>query len=172
MRPRPRTAGPSANQTAPPPDDDRYPQHDCCLYVDDGFSCYDEDCPTVDADFETLEKRFKLTRQETVDLFVGMNVEELPKGAVKLSSGTYIRSLCKKYLAKPLGEYPKYATPAASDLRKHYGDALELKEAGKAVDKELQSAYASLVGALIYVAPGTRALRLPSAKGAEGGVIE
>ena len=89
--------------------------------MDDGFSCYDDDCPTVDKDFEDLERRFKLTRQETIDLFVGMNVEERADDSVKLSSGTYIRSLCKKYLAKPLSEYPKYATPAASDLRKLYG---------------------------------------------------
>jgi len=104
-----------------------------------------------------LSERFKLTSEERVDLFVGLNITETPDGCVKLSSMAYIESMAKKYLSKPLDEYPKnWTTPSPEDLRRHYQDALDRKERGEPVDPKLQAAYASLAGALIYEAPGVR----------------
>ena len=64
--------------------------HDICLYVDDGFASADVDCPAADDDMQILHDRFKLTSQDDVDLFVGLNVSDNPDGSVELSSEAYI----------------------------------------------------------------------------------
>ena len=139
--------------------------HDICLYVDDGFASADLDCPAADSDMQILHERFKLTSQDDVDLFVGLNVSDNPDGSVELSSEAYINSLVDKYLPRPLeshtrqmtlDSYPKAATPASDELRKAYGQALDNHAAGKPVDEKLQKKYASLVGAMIYSVPGVR----------------
>ena len=99
--------------------------HDICLYVDDGFASADVDCPAADGDMQILHERFKLTSQDDVDLFVGLNVSDNPDGSVELSSEAYINSLVDKYLPRPLeshtrqmtlDSYPKAATPASDEL--------------------------------------------------------
>jgi hypothetical protein len=130
--------------------------HDICLYVDDGFASADVDCPEAECDMKVLHERFKLTVQEEVDLFVGLNVSDNPDGSVELSSEAYINSLVGKYLTEPLDSYPKTNTPASDELRRAYGRALDDHAANKPVDEKFQKSYASLVGAMIYAVPGVR----------------
>ena len=57
--------------------------------MDDGFASADVDCPAADGDVQILHERLKLTSQENVDLFVGLNVSDNPDGSVELSSEAY-----------------------------------------------------------------------------------
>lgn len=73
--------------------------------------------------------------------------------ATTLSLRAYVDRLAKRFLAKDLREYPKYETPAARDLAKHYEDAVSRRDQ---VDPELLKSYPRKVGALIYTVPALR----------------
>jgi hypothetical protein len=79
-----------------------------------------------------------------------MNVNYVNDKTVTFSAETYISSMEKKYLPKPIEKYPSYTIPADDNLLKCYEDALLRKHEPST---ELMQRFGSLVGALIYAVP-------------------
>ena len=83
---------------------------------------------------------------------LGMDIT-MGEGWVRLTSSTYIRNLCQKWLEFPIAEYDHVATPSHSKLMSYYEHALVTR--GN-TPVELAHRYRSLVGALLFPAPMTR----------------
>ena len=67
-------------------------------------------------------------------------------------------AMVKKYLPKPLEEYPKYDSPAdEKELYAAYAEAKAKRDANEPIEPALLKKYGSLEGGLIYLSPTSRA---------------
>ena len=126
----------------------------CVIYVDDGYST-DNGSTFADAELEAINSRFKIVIHDA-SFFLGNNVTCHSRHKLTLSSRAYIDRIAKKYLSKPLGDYPPFDVPCDKSILSFYEDALSARRDGKPLNKSLQESYASKVGALIYVVPVCR----------------
>jgi hypothetical protein len=124
---------------------------DISIYVDDAWVT-DNAGTEADADIALFAERFAIKVTNDPKLFLGLNVAVTPE-SISISSAAYIEGLATKQLTRPVADYPKLATPYASDFIKVY-EAAQLRE--HAVSPELVKKYGTKVGALIYTSPTTR----------------
>ena len=124
----------------------------CTIYVDDGRTW--DNCNTVCDDFYLrMSKRFSLTCDGGgLTFMIGMDIA-LGDGWAKLSSSTYIRSMCTRWLPHAIEEYDHVDTSAHPRLMDYYEQAILLR--GN-TPPELGHRYRSLVGGLLFPCPVTR----------------
>ena len=124
-------------------------------YVDDGFSI-DDGSRMADSELDALNARFKITVKEAT-FFLGNNVICHSDRRVSLTSRAYIERMVLKYLPEAaLESYAHYDTPSDASLTLAYEAALEARRSEAPPDSKFKEAYASKVGALIYVVPVCR----------------
>lgn len=112
-----------------------------CLYVDDILIC-GENVDAIKEVKKILNNRFRMKDLGKVKQYLGIDIEYEPKQKkMTLSQGKYIDSLAEKFNVK---EAKKYETPMEQNLSLEPGE----------VNDNLR--YRSLIGALLYVASGTR----------------
>lgn len=112
-----------------------------CLYVDDILIC-GENVNEIKEVKNMLKNRFRMKDLGKVKQYLGIDIEYDPKQKkMTLSQGKYIESLAEKFNVK---EAKKYETPMEQNLSLEPGE----------VNDNLR--YRSLIGALLYVASGTR----------------
>ena len=121
------------------------------LYVDDGTT-WDSNESECDSFYERLARRFSITIDDGV-FFLGMDHVDYECGALKLSSATYIKSLCHRELPRPLAEYKDMQVCADPRLMEFYETAFQLHVTPS---REFNSRYRGIVGGLGWVAPTTR----------------
>ena len=126
----------------------------CVIYVDDGYST-DNGSEYADKELEAINERFKIVIKDA-SFFLGNNILCHSRNKISLSSRAYIERIASKYLLKKLDEYPIFDVPCDKSIVQHYEDALSRRRSGSMADKVFQAAYASKVGALIYVVPVCR----------------
>jgi len=125
---------------------------DITLYVDDA-NCTDEHSELADAELRIFQDSYTSKQTDAPEFFLGSNLSIESDSRMTLSSKAYVTQLAKKYLPKPLSEYPHFATPADKTLMAEYDAALKTK--GTAT-KEMCATYASKCGAAIYAVPASR----------------
>ncbi len=78
---------------------------DMSVYVDDGFCTTDENNQGFVDDMERLAKDVKIEVQPTCDFFCGMNITQLSRTRLDISSKAYLMAMVKKYLVSTMCEY-------------------------------------------------------------------
>ena len=121
------------------------------LYVDDGTT-WDSNVIECDSFYDRLAKRFSITIDNGV-FFLGMDRVDYQCGALKLSSATYIKSLCHRELPRPLAEYKDVQVCADARLMEFYETAFQVHNIPS---REFNAKYRGIVGGLGWVAPTTR----------------
>ena len=123
----------------------------CTLYVDDGRT-WDNCNALCDAFYDRLGRRFAITMAD-LTFTLGMDIS-LGEGWLHLISSTFILGLGAKWLDYPIGEYEILDTPAHPKLLDYYEAAFQTQ--GN-TSIELGTNYRSLVCAMLFPAPATRA---------------
>ena len=121
------------------------------LYVDDG-STWDSNASACDAFYLMLARRFTITNDPGV-FFLGLDHIDHHSGALTLCSRTYILSLCKRELPRPLTEYKDMQVVSDPRLMEFYESAFHLHQPPT---RSFGEKYRSLVGGMGWVAPTTR----------------
>ena len=127
----------------------------CSVYVDDG-RLWDNSSTVADEFLIRLQNRFSITLGDPsarTSFMIGMDIST-GDGWLQITSTTYILNLCQKWLEFPIQEYDYVSTPAHPKFMEFYEAAIQLR--GN-THPELATRYRSLVGALMFPAPTTRA---------------
>jgi hypothetical protein len=123
----------------------------CSVYVDDGRT-WDNCAAVCDEFYVRLKERFSITMNAGTHFMIGMDIA-FGEGWLKISSSTYIKNMCERWLEYPIAEYDYVGTPGHPRLLDLYETAFLTR--GNTLP-ELGTRYRSLVGALIFPAPTTR----------------
>jgi len=121
---------------------------DIALYVDDMFITTDAGA-LADKELSILNKKFAMTCKENPVYFLGMNIEYVRLGVIRLTCATYTKTLA----ANNPNVVGKSSLPSDASLTKAYEASLDKKSPPTEV---LLKAYGSKVGALIYMVPCAR----------------
>ena len=126
----------------------------CVIYVDDGISS-DDGSPDADVELEAIHVRFKIV-VKLAAFFLGNNIECHSNHCVTLSSRAYVQRMTARYLGAP-EKRPAAPTPCDRRIVEHYEEAVQRRrDSAAAASAELQKAYPSKVGALIFCVPASR----------------
>ena len=127
----------------------------CVIYVDDGYSA-DNGSKYADLELEAINARFDI-KISSATFFLGNNIDCISPSSVSLTSRAYIKRIAEKYLLLELEKYPSYSTPCDKSIVSAYEEALSSRvEIRSSANRSFLEAYASKVGALIYVVPVCR----------------
>ena len=107
----------------------------------------------MEQEIEALRAKFnEMTVRENPDYFLGMNIEYIDRGIIRLSASSYATTLAKRYASVVDGRDAP-SLPSDASLVKAYKRALDREHI---LPAERVAQYGSKVGSLIYPVPCAR----------------
>ena len=107
----------------------------------------------MEQEIEALRAKFnEMTVRENPDYFLGMNIEYIDRGIIRLSASSYATTLAKRYASVVDGRDAP-SLPSDASLVKAYERALDREHI---LPAERVAQYGSKVGSLIYPVPCAR----------------